>query len=406
MWTRAVVALLWSASVVAMGVTVRAQSGAWFREIPAGDETYDEEQEVVRHLPMFVQWVVDDDRHLDFIVAVNYDRDPGKVASWNGRNNWENAKLLADAATHVLYGGVVAVTNNQLYLVYYYFHPRDHKRAFGHENDLEGALLAVDRASGQVVHVQALAHGHFDERHYCYAAHVTWGQQHRLRRPGRPPTGYRRRNRVGCSRVRLDELVVWIEGKGHGGHLTSTLDLGRVNRNQQWWIKYVYGEAGTEEPDYHAGDTLTSGEWPHLSASGFAVRPIWPLFRGMFADDGARRAATQLYAKKLDAGSISIRGYRERAAVGIYRGMRGDNGKDDRARFPWGEGSKYARFLDPVSAIVKLERAGRPHGHDKISCDYHFNPYLQTILEGKVPSSDLRFKPRRLEGWFPKRCAP
>ena len=340
---RAFVAFLLIASFVATGVTVRAQSAAWFRQIPAGDETYDEEQEVIRYLPMFVQWVVDDDKHLDFIVAVDYDRD------LNGRNNWENANLLADGATHLLYGGVVAVTNNQLYLVYYYFHPRDHKFAFGHENDLEGALLAVDRASRQLVHVQALAHGNFDERHYCYSASVTRDQQRRLRRPGRPPRGYSRRNRVGCSRVRLDQLVVWIEGKGHGGHLTSTLDLGRVSRNQESWIKYVYGEPWTEDPDYHASNTLTSRDWPHLSASGFAVRPIWPLFRGMFAEDGSRRPApTQLYAKELDATNISIRGYRERAVVGIYRGMRGDNGRDDRARFPWGEGSNYSRFLGAV----------------------------------------------------------
>ena len=402
------VAAIWTVAMPSLALAAQPTHG-WFREIPAGDETYDEEELVTRYVPTFLQWVVGDDsrRHLDFIVSVNYDRDRGRVHTWQGRNNWDNAHRLASSAEHLLYGGVVAITENQLYLVYYFFHARDYKFFPSHENDLEGGLLALDRKSRLVIHAQTLAHGRFDERHYCNVANVTRDDERRLVRRWVPRGHrlFRTLEKVGCWEVLLKDLVVWIEGKGHGGHLTSADDVKRVPRNQDWWVKYVHG-GSPKTLKYYQNTVLTPTNWPDLKATAFDVKPIWPLFAGMFEDDGSsRRDVTELYAKKLDAPKIKIRGYDyQEIKLGIYRGMQGDDGLfNNSAHFPWGEGSNYWRFLDPVQAIITLESKSQQHPHSRISCDYQFNPYLQTLFNGRFPAN-LEFEARRDQDFFASRC--
>ncbi len=408
-WLGSTVAILlvtvMSTTVISGSVVGTQSSNGWFREIPAGEGKYDEKQTVIDHAPTFLQWVVDHDRHLDFMVSINYDLDPGNVHTWKGLNNWEHADKLKHKPKHVLYAGIIAITENQFYLVYYFFHPRDHKFLFHHENDLEGALLAVDRKTQQVIHVQALAHGLFDERHHCNVANTSLAYMEWHQSPHANWTPFFGAYRPRCSEIPLDQLVVTIEGKGHGAHLFSARDLGSLKANQEQFIKYVYGGDPKSDPSYHHSSQLTSKGWFKLNPSAFDVKPIWPLFRGMYRDNGSLRDNTELYSQKLDAASICIRGYGQtNVRLGIYRGMKGDDGLDNRARFPWGEGSNYSRFLDPIEAIITKEPTNRKHPHSPISCDYQFNPYLQTLFDGKIPRDSLRFEHRRQDDFFPKRC--
>ena len=104
-----------------------AQSAeGWFRDIPAGPDTLDELELVRKHAPDFLQWVNDkrEEQHLDFITRINFDEQDdadgnpdAPVRDWNTLDSWENADQLIHDPEHFVYGGLVAVTENQLYLV-------------------------------------------------------------------------------------------------------------------------------------------------------------------------------------------------------------------------------------------------------------------------------------------------
>jgi hypothetical protein len=102
----------------------------------------------------------------DYITRFAYDGD------WNGGNNWDN--LYAYPKHAYLY---VSVTETQAHYFIFYgiFHPRDWCTSifdwtcdigsFQHENDLEGAMVTVDKRFatpdwpyGQVVTVETVSH--------------------------------------------------------------------------------------------------------------------------------------------------------------------------------------------------------------------------------------------------------
>ena len=154
------------------------------------EQPYTEMELLEKYAPDILHWVSNEveEQYQDYMVSIGFDeyRDGERkpMAEWVGHDNWEHADQLQfngsprERPRAVLYGGVVSVTKSQVYLVYYYFHPRDYvagplgktlhvlgKLAFQsafHENDLEGGMLVVDRPDGKVVHAYAMAHNGFD----------------------------------------------------------------------------------------------------------------------------------------------------------------------------------------------------------------------------------------------------
>ena len=132
------------------------------------EQPYTEMELLEKYAPDILHWVSNEveEQYQDYMVSIGFDeyRDGERkpMAEWVGHDNWEHADQLQfngsprERPRAVLYGGVVSVTKSQVYLVYYYFHPRDYvagplgktlhvlgKLAFQsafHENDLEGGL--------------------------------------------------------------------------------------------------------------------------------------------------------------------------------------------------------------------------------------------------------------------------
>lgn len=92
----------------------------------------------------------------EHITNVDYDGD------WNGLNNWNNLYSYATPA-FVYYD--VSETTTHWFISYYAFHPRDDGPiGDAHENDFEGALLAVRKNGseyGQLQVVETLSHDQF-----------------------------------------------------------------------------------------------------------------------------------------------------------------------------------------------------------------------------------------------------
>lgn len=361
---------------------------------------------VLQYAPDILQWVSNQltQHHLDYITGLDFDEVRDSIRRWRGDDNWNHADTHRDRLYHALYGGLVGVTKNQLYLVYYFFHPRDYATpfesflqrlvgiSFSHENDFEGGMLVVDRSTQRVIHVMALAHDKFDERHVCTTA-----------------------GRSGCWRPdQIDSTFVWVEPGGHGAHLVASQQSGQLDKKRDAFIRYV-PVGGGDTPNGAPGppiraERLDEVEWDAVGpATTYRLLPLWTLFRGMFWPDSLLDRDTRLYSKAREPRRLKFRGYEE-PRIGMYRAVYGRKGGKDKAHFPWGQDLDWHRFLDPVPALLNVEDTGPDsHAHAQIACDYVFNPYLQTLFEGRPPPADsLRFRAKRNlqeSGYLFRRCA-
>lgn len=138
----------------------------------------------------------------DYITSFDFDGD------WNGNNNWENQPKFPPRA-FVYWAGLE--TSTHTFLLYAWFHPRDYSRwqLFGrfigktgaHENDLEGALLVLEKNSGN--HVAVVAETVFHSRLLKYSLDPRY----------RPRPGVVARD---SARFEGDHLVLQIQSRGHG----------------------------------------------------------------------------------------------------------------------------------------------------------------------------------------------
>ncbi|GGM04425.1 hypothetical protein GCM10007977_002090 [Dactylosporangium sucinum] len=92
----------------------------------------------------------------DYLAPVDYD------GEWNTRNNWNNLDAFASGLVGTVYYSVVE-TGTHWFIVYAYYHARDYKTFFPHENDMEGLLLTVrkDGGTGTLEAMVTLAHDNF-----------------------------------------------------------------------------------------------------------------------------------------------------------------------------------------------------------------------------------------------------
>lgn len=93
----------------------------------------------------------------DYLTTVDYDGD------WNTLNNWQNLDVSVSRLIGSAYYSVTE-TSTHWFLTYAFFHPRDWKTFFPHENDMEGLLLVVRKDGSEYGALQAmvtLAHDNF-----------------------------------------------------------------------------------------------------------------------------------------------------------------------------------------------------------------------------------------------------
>ena len=175
-----------------------------------------------------------------------------------------------------------------------------------------------------------------------------------------------------------------------------------------------------EGPEHNfSKKALKEAGWEDLPrAWPYRIESLWDLFHAMYEKSDGRLLdeKTKLFAKRFEKDRIKLSGFKNRALahLEIYRALSGRHGGNNKAHFPWGQGNDYYRLFDPVFMVLKREDKGHKHSklHAPISCEYLFNPYLQSLLDGKVvdwseqtcpefPKKHRKLRNRRLR----KRCA-
>jgi Zn-dependent protease with chaperone function len=281
--------------------------------------------------PLFYQALGEHPRY-DYITRFDFDGD------WRGDNNWNNAadkRFLLEA--WVYYN--VRETPTHWFLHYAVFHPRDYKggkrrgrllsrvlrtgvdrlgahdptgRAqelvLAHENDLEGALVVVEKhgedpSKGRVVFIETLAHNAF----------------HRYVPESAPRAGFATVPAAG-RRVKL-----YIEPKGHGIY-AYTGEEKQLRSATKGFRLYTFTGQAEPQPDSNRNDVV-----------GYDLAPLsttlWAL---------ALRGLSPTYAETEDYGLVLVNvvhgGLVTERAVrlnGIGSAFRGKVGGANLARPPW-----------------------------------------------------------------------
>ncbi len=288
-----------------------------------------------RFAPVFHQALGSNPRY-DYITRFDFDGD------WRGDNNWDNAGDERHALPAAVYFNV-SETLTHYFVHYAVFHPRDYKggnirgvvlseilregatrhgdhdptglaeeAVLAHENDMEGALVVVEKASsdlddGRVVYVETLAHNQF------------------LRYP--VDRSLLRFFRSAGDSVRVDDEhpVLYIEPKGHG---VEAYRAGRASDDVEGFVVYRYGEEVAEA-------SATRGEEEVAYQLVAIAKTLWPV---------ARDGESETYGETLDYGSwtVQVSGAGQDAAqrdvsIGPIGWMfSGTVGGRNMARPPWG----------------------------------------------------------------------
>jgi hypothetical protein len=303
-----------------------------------------------RFAPVFHQALGDDLRG-DYITNFDFDGD------WRGDNNWQNAENKAFKLNGYIYYSVTE-TATHYFIHYAVFHARDYKggekkgvwlskiirqgarvsskdptgllaeATMAHENDMEGALVVVEKAGDKVVFVETVHHNEFSR-------YVPENSE-------RPGDG---QFRLDGSRVEL-----YIEPKGHGIEAFGT----EHEKPEKGFLVYKFGGA--------AGD-------PEAAADGTVDYDLVPIATSLWPK--RRKASSNLtFGTFKDFGTIAIdvvqgKGVvHKKVAVGMLAtAFDGKIGGINMARPPWGWFSNDHRsdppglwFFDPAK-IVKRDYA-------------------------------------------------
>ena len=317
-----------------------------------------------RFAPVFHQALGSSPR-FDYITRVDFDGD------WRGDNNWNNADDGRELAASVYFNVSESLTH---YFIHYaVFHPRDYKggnvrgvilseilregvarhgdydptglaesAVLAHENDMEGALVVVEKASGlfgstRVVYVETLAHNQF--------------LQYKVER--------RLFGRRGDGILVDDEHPgLFIEPKGHG---IEGFHSGDQLADADGVVVYRYtGEA--EEP---RGLSATGGTENVGYDLVSMAETLWPFARDRLRDLYAGAFDYRTWAVQVLDGDSQDGLVREHEVTlgEIGSSFRGNVGGRNMARPPWGwydqdeqgeEGRRQGEwFLTPAETIKR-----------------------------------------------------
>lgn len=258
----------------------------------------------------------------DYLASLDYD------GNWNGRDNWENLEKFPQRAT--VYVSQIE-TSTHAYLLYVFFHPRDWWRVNvvkrNHENDLDGALVVVDKSSEpRVVLVETTGAGTLAR----YSSD-----------PGLSADGV-----AGSVRLEGERPIVKLRAFDHAATAYQGRGLGRESG-----VIYRYrGEA--EVP---GGGNERDVSYDLVDVAG------------------------TLWARRNEVGRDRLFGAVAALPGGTYGALlNGDNMKSDGGAAPWMWGQDTAHglkagdwFMDPARAM----RVRFPHQADRFASDYVVHPY-------------------------------
>lgn len=363
------------AAVIHWSANARAQTHARERataapKVSAGAGERDREI-AARFAPVFRQSVGDHARG-DYVTNFDFDGD------WRGDNNWANADDRRFPMRAYVYYAVSETPTH--YLIHYaVFHARDYKggaagpllseairegvrrggrydptglsigATLAHENDMEGCLVAVAKAGGdldgaRVVAVETLAH----DRFLKYA-----------------PEGERS---AAGGRVALEggRPLLYIEPKGHG------VTAYGVESRRPGGAMLDYEFAGrADDPEATGRDAPVGYELLPLHST------LWPR---------ARRGAKETFGQSSDYGTLTLsvadargRVVSRKVKVGkVGSAFAGKVGAENAARPPWGWFDREERtatpgawFFDPAATLKRHYNLG-----DEFSTAYLHAPFI------------------------------
>ena len=212
---------------------------------------------VSKYAPVIVQY---QDRLPFYDIITNVDFD----------GNFDGADNVANAASYPLnahvYGDVIAETQNAYYILYIFYHPKDYDtqvREFffesaSHDNDLEGAMIAVDKTNGKVIALETWFHNLFMQSTYSPKALGTQSIDGKLHTEDET------------------HVVLAIESKGHGVLAFQHIDEADLSKTPH--LIYRHGD--------HADNVKAiSGEFVNytlLSLKPFLDNAMGPFGQGYF----------------------------------------------------------------------------------------------------------------------------
>ncbi len=326
-----------------------------------------------RYAPDFHQVVSRSKPHRDYIARFDFD------GNWRADDNWVNAADPGYPLPAYIYYAV-SYTRTHFFIHYVYFHPRDWKGnwlangalqtlklaarplvfprylgidalSLAHENDLEGALVVVERSSpvgfgGCVVLVESFSHYRFKTYRPAEEAERFEGKARDLRlRAGRP--------------------VLYIESKGHGvRHRLKP-------RKGQAVVEYRYA-GRAEEPDLGAPSPV-----------GYELLSLHDtLWQHALDDSRANRAFSKF--RLYDQVELSEFFGEEPPRVGTA--LNGRQRGRNRAAPPWAwknNGLRGQWFFDPARNVAE-----RHHPAGDFDTRYLFNRFLAPeVADESSPSS-------------------
>ena len=339
-------------------------------------------QIAARFAPVFHQALGSSPR-FDYITRVDFDGD------WRGDNNWDNAADETRMLGATVYFNV-SESVTHYFIHYAVFHPRDYKggsvrgvvlsqilregatrhgdydptglaeaAVLAHENDMEGALVVVEKAAGlfgstRVTYVETLAHNQF----------LQYPVERRLfgRREGR-------------ALVEDEHPVLYIEPKGHGieaFHGEDQLD------GATGVVVYRYTGESTEPTGLSGSDVTEEVGYDLVSMA----ETLWPF---------ARDQAGVLYGGGFDYGRWSVEvldrddrvATREVTIGEIGSLFRGTVGGRNMARPPWGwydqdepDRRQGEWFLAPAETVKRHFDLG-----DDFSTTYLHHPVIGVLRD-------------------------
>ena len=339
-------------------------------------------QIAARFAPVFHQALGSSPR-FDYITRVDFDGD------WRGDNNWDNAADEARMLGATVYFNV-SESVTHYFIHYAVFHPRDYKggnvrgvvlsqiiregatrhgdydptglaeaAVLAHENDMEGALVVVEKAAGlfgstRVTYVETLAHNQF------------------LQYPVERRLFGRRKDRA---RVEDEHPVLYIEPKGHGieaFHGEDQLD------GATGVVVYRHTGEATEPTGLSGSDVTEEVGYDLVSMA----ETLWPF---------ARDPAGGLYGGGFDYGRWTVEvldrddrvATREVTIGEIGSLFRGTVGGRNMARPPWGwydqdepDRRQGEWFLAPAETVKRHFDLG-----DDFSTTYLHHPVIGVLRD-------------------------
>ncbi len=298
-----------------------------------------------KHAPVFVQEIGQRPLY-DVMTGVDFDGDH------SGYDNVANARRYPLPAQ--IYGDVVAETEDSYYLFYGVYHVRDYDstlREFffpsaSHDNDFEGLMMVVDKATGSIPAIETWFHSRF------------------LQFANAPDLG---RSQTIDGKIHLEDgthPMILVQALGHGVRCLQKIDEEKLARTPH--AIYRLGAAATE---------MASLKGPFAA---YELRTMDDFFR--FAKGPFDPQSLLAEPQDFGLGTAPIGKY-------ISGNFKGDSSWA-RPKPPWSWADKFDT-LRPGAWFFHPAHVFNRHFQLKLSEDYLYNRPLEEIVQGTQEELDV-----------------